>query len=272
MIYRKSGSVVRWENGTLVGVTERGVAIEEGPLFECRPDAGPMLPPLDPTPVLEAVRAVQHAAGDIAIERLIVSDGIAEHEYGSRHWSEQTRRIHLSLLRGRTRALLDLASFESGDVARVAEALSRLDDKERPAPPRLRLAPNVTAALLLSLIGLAPPNVRLLQSAAGIDGRGEEIIEAASGWPNWYRPSYRVRPLRMPLHLRLECDVAAIERDRPVAVALIAPVDRLTLRVLVDDGTRSFPATVRVTRIDAVGGERIWYPYGGGSFGAEMML
>lgn len=272
MIYRKSGSVVRWENGTLVGVTERGIAIEEGALFECRPEPGRTLPPLDPAPVLDAVRAVQHAAGEIAVERLIVSDGIAEHEYGSRRWDEQTRRIHLSLLRGHTRALLDLGTFELEDIARVAEAMSRLDEEERPVPPRLRLAPNVTAALLPSLVGLAPPNVRLLQSANGIDGRGEEIVEAASGWPNWYRPSYRVRPLRMPLHLRLECDVTAIERDRPVAVALIAPVDRLTVRVLVDDGERAFPATIRVTRIDAVAGARIWYPYGGGSFGAEMML
>jgi hypothetical protein len=287
MIYRKSGSVVRWEHGTLVRVTECGLATEQGELFECRPEPGPTLPPLDPSPVLEAVRAVQSAAGNIEIERLIVSDGIAEHEYGGRRWEEQTRRIHLSLLRGRTRALLDLGSFETGDVARVAEALSRLDEQERAVPPRLRFAPNVTAALLPSLAGIAPPNVRLLQTQGGIDGRGEPIVEheppsalnpqpsalpSALPWPNWYRPSYRVRPVRMPLHLRLECDVAAIERDRPVAVALLAPVDRLTLRVLVDDGHRAFPATVRVTRIDAVAGERIWYPYGGGSFGAEMML
>jgi hypothetical protein len=272
MIYRKSGSVVRWEHGTLVRVIERGIAVENGELFECHPEPGPTLPPLDPSPVLAAVRDVQRAAGNIEIERLIVSDGIAEHEYGGRCWDEQTRRVHLSLLRGRTRALLDLGTFETGDVARVAEAMSRLDEQERPAPPRLRFAPNVTAALLPALAGIAPPNVRLVQTQGGIDGRGEEIAEAASGWPNWYRPSYRVRPMRMPLHLRLECDVTAIERDRPVAVALLAPADRLTLRVLVDDGDRSFPATVRVTRIDAVAGERIWYPYGGGSFGAEMML
>jgi hypothetical protein len=272
MIYRKSGSVVRWENGTLVRVTERGIAIEDGELFECRPEPGEALPLLDPASVLDAVRAVQLAAGSIDIERLIVSDGIAEHQYGDRRWNERTRRIHLSLLRGRTRALVDLGTFETEGVARVAEALSRLDEEERDAPPRLRLAPNVTAAVLPSLVGIAPPNVRLLQTAGGIDGRGEEIVEAASGWPNSYRPSYRVRPLRMPLHLRLECDVTTIERDRPVAVALLAPVDRLTLRVLVDDGRRSFPATVRVTRIDAVASERIWYPYGGGSFGAEMML
>ena len=38
MIYRKRGSVVRWENGTVIRVTESGVAIEEGERFECHPD------------------------------------------------------------------------------------------------------------------------------------------------------------------------------------------------------------------------------------------
>jgi hypothetical protein len=75
----------------------------------------------------------------------------------------------------------------------------------------------------------------------------------------------------MPLQLRLECDVTEIERDRPIAVALLAPVTSV-LRVLIDDGERAYPSTVRVARIDAVSNERIWYPYGGGSFGAEMML
>ncbi len=76
----------------------------------------------------------------------------------------------------------------------------------------------------------------------------------------------------MPLNLRLRCDVNEIEPDRPVAVALLAPIEGLTLRVLVDEGARAYPATVHVTRIDAVSDTAVWYPYGGGSFGAEMML
>jgi hypothetical protein len=157
-------------------------------------------------------------------------------------------------------------------VATIAEALTRLDEEERDAPPRLRLAPNVTAALIPSLIGLAPPNVRLIQTAGGIDGRGNAIEEATANWPNWYRPSYRVRPVRMPLNVRIECDVTEIEDARPIAVALLAPVRGLSFRVLIDDGRTAYPATVRVTRIDAVANARTWYPYGGGSFGAEMML
>jgi hypothetical protein len=178
------------------------------------------------------------------------------------------------------RAILDLGSFDLEDVVRVAGVLARADDIEREAPARMRLAPNVTAALLPALVGIAPPNVRLVQTAGGVDGCGEPIVEvsreASDVWPNRYRPSYRVRPLRMPLQLRLECGVTAIDADRPRAVALLAPVSvmngELVLRVLVADGDRAFPSTVRVARIDAVSDERTWYPYGGGSFGAEMML
>lgn len=281
MIYRKRGSVVRWENGTLVRVAESGVAIEKEELFECHPEASGDVPRIDEARVIETAEAVREAVGNVAIERLIVIEGIAEHECDGdepliRNWTEHTQRIHLSLTRARTRAILDLGFFEMDDVVRVAGVLARAEDVEREAPSRLRLAPNVTAALLPALIGIAPPNVRLLQTAGGVDGCGEMIVEASEDWPNRYRPSYRVRPVRMPLQLRLECDVTEIDADRPVAVALLAPVSvvnrELVLRVLIDDRDRAFRSTVRVARIDAVSDERTWYPYGGGSFGAEMML
>lgn len=278
MIYRKRGGVVRWENGALVRVSESGVAFEKEELFECHPESSGDLPIIDERDVIEAAHAVQRvaSAADVAIERLIVTDGVAEHECDDKRWQERARRMHVSFVRAHTRAILDLGSFEMKDVVRVANVLARADDVERDAPPRLRLAPNVTAALLPSLVGIAPPNVRLVQTAGGLDGCGEPIVETSEVWPNWYRPSYRVRPTRMPLQLRLECDVTTSDTDRPRAVALLAPVSiinsELVLRVLIDDRHRAFPATVRVARIDAVSNERTWYPYGGGSFGAEMML
>lgn len=283
MIYRKRGGVARWENGTLVRVTESGLAIDGGELFECYPEPG-QTPSIEEARVVAAARAIEAAVASagVTIERLIVSDGAAEHECTAAdgqptvRWSDRTERVHLSLIRGRTRALLDLGSFATEDVERVAGVLARAEEVEREAPPRLRLAPNVTAALLPSLVGITPPNVRLVQTAIGVDGEGTPIVEATGPWPNVYRPSYRVRPMRMPLQLRLECDVTAIDRDRPVAVALLAPVSLtaggLFLHVLVDDGRSAFPSTVRVARIDAVSADRTWYPYGGGSFGAEMML
>jgi hypothetical protein len=276
MIYRKRGDVVRWENGTLIRVSESGVAIEEGELFRCAPESSSR-PVLESSSVIETVRAIEEAAKTLRIERLIVSEGIAEHEFEGRTWREEAFRIHCSIVNQRLRALVDSSTRRLDDLHRITRALKRADQHEREAPPRLILAPNVTAALLPLLIGLAPPNVELSQAAGGIDGKGHEIIEAVvekanEPGPNWYRPSYRVRPIRVPLNLRLRCDVTEIERDRPVAVALLAPPDGLTLRVLIDDGALAYPATVRVTRIDAVGEETVWYPYGGGSFGAEMML
>ncbi|HEX2062724.1 MAG TPA: hypothetical protein VHK90_18425 [Thermoanaerobaculia bacterium] len=264
MIYRKQGSVVRWENGTVVRVRESGVAMEEGEVFRCEPAPHPAFGHPLPAP-----RGEGRVRG---IERLILIEGEAHHQYGDREWHEHTRRMHVALVHGPLRVLIDRGDFDMTEVERIASILSRTETREREAPPRLRLAPNVTAALLPVLAGLEPPNVRLVQTAGGVDGYGRAIVEARHEWPNWYRPSYRVRPVRMPHNLRIECDVTEIDRDRPIAVALLAPVESLVLRVLVDDGERAFPATVRLTRIDAVADERIWYPYGAGSFGAEMML
>jgi hypothetical protein len=264
--YRKRGSSVRYENGVVVHVRESGAAVEEGDLFTCHPEQSEVPPPLDASSVVETAQRIEAMIpAPLRIERLLVTEGIAEHECGGRKWIEQTRRTHLSIVRERLRVLID----REEDIAAAADALQRCGE-ERDAPPRLRLAPGVSAALTPALLELAPPNIRIAQVAGGIDGKGLPIAEAVGG--NWYRPSYRVRPVRMPLNLRVACGVTEIERDRPIAVALLAPADGLVLRVLVDDGVDAWPCTVRVTRIDAVEDDAVWYPYGGGSFGAEMML
>jgi hypothetical protein len=274
--YRKRGTVARWENGTVVCVSEAGVAVEEAGRFECWPEPANALDAIDPAGVIAVAAAVHGlAVTGVSIERLVVSEGLAEHEAGNVQWSERSERIHLSLVRGTLRALVDLGSFEIGEIGEVVSALRDSSAVERPLPPRLRLAPRVMAALLPSLAGLAPPNVRLRQTAGRVDGRGVAVADAPverPPWPNWYRPSYRSRPVRMPFDLRLESDVALIEADRPIAVAMLAPPAGLVARVLVCDGRSAFPATLRLTRIDAVAAHRRWYPYGAGSFGAEMML
>ena len=272
--YRKQGSVVRWENGTLVHVAESGVAVESGELFTCQPERSAQASPsIDTEDIVET--AARITAIGVTIERLIVSHGATMHQFRKQTWSEESRRIHLSMVHGRIRILIDLGTFDLADVETAAAALARSTDEERPVPPRLRLAPNVSAALLPSLAGLTPPNAELWQTGGGVDGKGEPIEETridAPPWPNWFRPTYRIRPMRMPLNVRLRCNVTAIERDRPRAVALLAPVEGLVARVLVDDGRAAYPVTLRVSRIDAVAEDAIWYPYGGGSFGAEMML
>jgi len=244
---------------------------------------------------------VVRALRDLPAERLIITHGVAEHECEGRTWRDETDRIHLSLVHGRLRALVDSTTGAPAagrpvhrplagageppvdqpagslrarldDIFTIADALRRCEQTERERPTTLRLAPNVTAALLPHLVGRVPSNVRLLQTAGGVDGYGNDVVEASDPWPNFYRPSYRVRPVRMPLNLRLECEDTHVDDDAPVAIALLAPIAELTLRVLVVDGQRVFPATATVTRIAAVSNERIWYPYGGGSFGASLML
>jgi hypothetical protein len=275
-MYRKFGRAIRYENGLIVRSEEAGEATDEGETFACRPIAHSInLPQIDTAPVEHVVREIESMiVPPLAIERLVVSEGIAEQHFGQRRWRETTRRMHLSITYRVVRALVDLGDFDLDEIRTIAEALPNLGD-ERGAPPRIRLAPNVAAALLPSLIGVAPPNVQLWQSAGGFDGNGEPIDVhpiTAPQWPNVYRPSYRSRPVRAPFHLRATCDVTTIEDELPRAIALLAPPNGLTLRVLCVDGEEVFPAMIRITRIDAIATVARWYPYGAGSFGSEMML
>jgi hypothetical protein len=251
MIYRKQGHVVRRENGTLIRVTESGAARETGDLFECWPEpkrrAGFSLPMDRLKPVLRFPM----------LERVIVSRGYAEHEYGDRTWTEHTHRFHASLVHGDLRVLVD----REEDLVPIAQALQK-SERECEAPKHLRLAPNVTAALL-AFLGEAK------QTAGGVDGYGNAITETSV---NFYRPSYRMRPVRMPFNLALEHTVVTIDEALPRAIALLAPVQGLTLRVLIEDEGGVYPSSVTVDRIAAVAEERIWYPYGAGAYGAEILV
>ena len=258
-IYRKSGRVVRWENGVVVRVVESGIAIEEGGIFRCEPDAkAAALPPQSET-VSDVARRIREIVGAHAIERLIVAEGEARHDCDGRRWSERSERIHLALL-APFRVLIDQASFDLQEIESIARALHRLGDGA--TPPRLRLAPNVAAALV-SL------SADVVQKPGGVDGKGFPIVETPGG--NWYRPSYRVRPLRIPMHLAPRRASHELE-EAPRAIALLAPPHGPALHVLIDDGRTAWPATIPVAPPKAVGTALSLYPYGAGSFGGEMML
>lgn len=252
----------------MVTVSENGLAIDDGDRFECRPEPAASRE-IDPSTVLAAVASIKEYVQSLTIERLIVTHGIAEHECEGRSWREEAERFHLSIVCGPLRAIIDAATGRLDDIDPIAAALSRAETAESAAPDHLRLAPIVTAALLPSLAGAT----RLVQTAGGLDGHGMPIVEArGEPWPNWYRPSYRTRPQRMPLNVRIEADSGEIDSDLPLAIALLEPPRGREARVLIVDGARVYPSTVRVAGITAVGSERIWYPHGGGSFGAEMMF
>ncbi len=240
---------MRWENGTLIRVTESGAAREEGDFFECWPEqaARSAIRPIRPIGPISPIPA----------ERLIIARGYAEHEYGDNRWSETTERFHASLVHDRHRALVD--RYE--DLEPIANALKKIEG-EREAPPHLILAHNISAAVLPFLKDAK-------QTAGGVDGYGNPITETSA---SFYRPSYRVRPVRMLFNLALDHAQTAIDEDLPRAVALLAPATGIEIRVLIEDKTRVYASAVRVAKIEAVATSRVWYPYGAGSFGAEMML
>lgn len=273
MIYRKRGCVLRWENGTLIRVREEGIAREEGGAFECEPATarGAGLS-FDPADLRAIAREVRDAAAGVEIERLMIVDGKAEHEYGERRWHDSTKRIHVALTHARIRVLVDLASFEVGEIADAARALRSVDATITSVPSTIRIAPRVTAALLPLFMAHAPEGCRMVQTAGGIDGYGEPIVEAEADWPNSFRPSYRVPPRRMPMNVRIEATGSPIDPALPLAVALLGTSSDGLVRVLVEDGGRSWPVGIRIGRVRAVSPPTRWYPYAAGSFGAEMML
>jgi hypothetical protein len=263
VIYRKHGRVVRREGDILIRVDEAGEAYERDGCFFAAPIEPRMeLPPLDD----RAVERTTNGLLDPNFERLIVSEGIAHHSYGDREWTERTRRVHVAIVnyRLRLRALVDLGDFDIDVIVRAAEALEWAEG-ERDAPRRLRLAPNVTAALL--------PSVGGIQTRLGLDGNGARIEEriAAEPHPNVWRPSYRVRPRPMPFHLRAE-PKGRIDTDLPEAIALLAPVEGMTLRVLCVDRGRAFATTFTVSAVLAAGEPQRWFPYGAGVIGTEMVV
>jgi hypothetical protein len=275
-VYRKRGAVVRWENGVVVRVVESGQAFSDGATFRCAPSGERPLAHVDAARVIAAARDIESlAAGRVTIERLLVSEGTAEHELADRRWADRSERVHLSLVRGSLRVLVDLGAFTLDDVSMAVDALARAEERELEVSGALALAPIVSAALLPSLGRNLPPEVELWQSSGGLDGRGEPIVETridGTEAPNWYRPSYRMQPVRMPMNLRLRHVATSVISADARAVALLAPVHGHVLRVLVDDGSSVRPAVVPVTRIRAVADGAVWYPYGAGSFGAEMVL
>jgi hypothetical protein len=284
-VYRKWGRVVRYENGTFISVSESGEAVEKDGVFQARPaqtgvsvphSAGADLEDFREaiqayvkamqTNVAQTLLSVRHGS----IERFIASAGTATHQTNGITWTEESRRVHIALVNPPLRALIDLAAFDVEIVTTIAGALARAGS-ERATPTRIRLAPNVSAALLPSLIG----ELAMEQSGGGFDGRGQPIETRAvthDAPPNWYRPGYATRPIRAWLDIRA-LPFGRIDPDAPLAIALLEPVHGTTLRILCVDGDDVFPVTVNASHIAAVSrAEGVWYPYAAGSFGAEMML
>lgn len=267
-VYRKWGRSVRRDGQHLVMVDEAGEAVESDGIFRTRALGEDLdLDAPDPSAVEQAAGEIESmVASPLSIERLLVSQGAVRHQFGDRTWSETARRVHVSVAIGPLRAIFDFAEFRFEIMRSGIAALARVG-KERKPPKRIRLAENIGAALL----AFAP--VAKLQSAARHDGKGDPILEqlAAHEPPNWFRPSYRIRPRRAWFHLRV-APFGVLEGEVAEAVALLAPVSPRELRVLCVDGRVVYPTTIPMRPILAARPTSTWYPYGAGAFGAELML
>ncbi|HXG57776.1 MAG TPA: hypothetical protein VNL91_02015 [Thermoanaerobaculia bacterium] len=273
-IYRKWGRAIRYERGRFVRTREAGEAFEEGMFFEARPSGiEAALPEIERGEVERVVREIESlVAPPLTIDRLIVTRGVARHECEGRQWEEETRRLHLAIASPWARAVVDRGDFDLRDLPAIVEALAGARS-ERPAV-RMRLAGSVGAALLPLMAGRDVPGAVIRQVARGVDGKGlpvEECVIVRPPWPNWYRPSYRVRPVRLPLHLRID-PLEGHQSDGPVAVALAAHPEGATLRLLCTGPGGPFIATVTATRIESAKPSARWYPYSGGAFGAELTV
>lgn len=245
--YRKWGRSARYENGTIVRVEEAGEAIETGDELVARPIRErrelPEVPPV--------------AGCGLPVEREVVVSGVALHEYNSATWTERVHRVHVAVTNARFRMLLDeLPSAE------LLALFARLEHRVE-TPPRLTLAPRVTASVLHTL------RVDLVQRAGDTPdgyGRPVESRPALGEPPNWWRPSYRVRPVRTWFN-RMALPFGRLDDTAPRAEAVLDGGE-----VLCVEGGEVFACPLRAGHVLAAGGAERWYPYGAGAWGADMLL
>jgi hypothetical protein len=270
-IYRKWGRVVRYENGIAVTVEEAGEAVEEGAQFRTAPIRGERRPLVEVAvaEVRAAAAAIEKQIHGLSIERLVLVDGVAIHEFAGRVWSERIRRMHLAVVKRPHRIVLDEQDFVLD--SNVLAALERLDGER--SIDRVVLAPRVSAVLLPLLS--AELSTEQSDGPVEVDGKGAPIEATAASTgtpPNWFRPTYRLRPVRAWFNLRARPS-GSIANDLPRAIALLRPPSGRTIEVLCTEGREVFRTTFHMGGVLAVGDTaECWYPYGPGAWGVDMLL
>lgn len=311
--YTKRGVSVRIERSgrltSTVVTREHGVAMRERGQFHAEsrgertlasaPDVG------GATDVARSLAAL--AGGRVAIERLTVASGVAEHTLvdgeTNTTWSEEIARAHVSLVNREAslRVGVDIGAVRAAELPlhvaiETASALRLVAAGHLPSVGSVELSPAVAAALWRFLAGhpalVEGSRLRLTQSAHptwSLDGIGKEIQqrEISAGSPSsLFRPSYRIAPVPAWFHVSAALKGPRRSRSRrkpPMrAIALVRPF-RLTrtsvsARVLVAMETASLVVELDIPReelastVVRMSGDAIWFPFEGGAFGRDTLL
>ena len=287
--YEKRGSAIRLEmsrgDAVIVTVNEQGVAENDGGSFASRS----LAPPEDPeqSVSLEIESLARTLAQSPRIERASVSSGISTHrvvdERGERQWKTRDALAHISL---RTpfgppiEATIDGAHFLDWfhEIDVLLSRARRLRAATRAAALHFVLDP-LAAAQLWAHVARSPHVESSLQQCARTiherDGAGDEIDEgpgSAGRRRNVFRPSYRYRPLRVPLNLKRLPFGTAVESDvRIVSFESLSGDSSIRGHAfVVDRGLLSF-AEVHLdpAAIDFVGDTQLWFPIDAGVWGGR---
>jgi len=307
--YRKDGWTSRFERTSRseawIVLSESGVAEFDGSSFStsCTGEA-PLPKPQGSRVRFLARRISNDVPSEARISRLTITEGRADHRVedvdGKREWSETFGRIHLAVEAGPLRATIDrggtsLLAIDPAEIKGLANLLAGAERLLEPRISNIRLAPAVTARILRGLVdsaaaGRLEPEFQVVQTEHEdypYDGLGHSItrivLNADAGVPpNVYRPTYRLPPVRVPLHVRLigpslapAFDARAIEILEPF---LVRP-DRLEAGLLCLDA-EGRPLACRVSTspgqwlaaMRSAGTEYRWFPYSAGAYGNEIDL
>ncbi len=247
----------------------------------------------------------------VSLERATILEGSADHWWTEgdteRSWRENNARLHATLLNAdrKTRISTNLgaAHLNQIDLTLLTPAIAALADMRSasiPASPmNLTLENAVTAELWAALLEaiLRQPDSKYatlemrqqLCPQSTRDGRGEEIrcvpltnANGPLGIPNFFRPSYRVPPMRAAFHLDAVGIPTASAPSECSAVATLFPFAndgrRLSVTLLCSNPSGTFRGVVSMTpaewaeRLRAAGEDSFWFPVDAGSYGRRLML
>ncbi len=294
-------------------VRELGTASDRDGVFVTLAAApGGSLSSPDPSAALALERSLVPAGGSLALERMLLLTGFAEHRFesagGERSWRESFTRVHLSIVNHRLQMRLSIddggAEWDrtaTDDIRERIETFARATPLEEPRSfERLRLSADTAARIVAALYPLARAGALGTSSRWTMrqkphptyryDGFGEiiEPLVLAGGAPesrseprNWFRPSYRSRPRRTGFHLALDVPAVRDDGDAPTAVA-IGPAriegGSLEVDLLISGhdtprtGSLVIDATSLPERLLAAPGDPSWFPLGAGAWGTPMLL